>query len=67
VLTAERIEAPAEDRWTPAPAGGWPGPSKRPGPAIAEFGEAHADLTEADHRELSAAAAAGRIQARSDI
>jgi uncharacterized protein (DUF2252 family) len=35
--------------------------------ALAEFGEGYADVTEADHRRLAEAAAAGRVLARSDL
>ena len=35
--------------------------------AIADFGEAYADVTEADHARLAEAAAAGRVRAQSDI
>jgi uncharacterized protein (DUF2252 family) len=35
--------------------------------AVAEFGEAYADVTEADHRELADAVAAGRIAAVTDL
>jgi uncharacterized protein (DUF2252 family) len=35
--------------------------------AIAEFGEAYADVNEADHRRLAEAATSGRVRARSDL
>jgi uncharacterized protein (DUF2252 family) len=35
--------------------------------ALAEFGEAYADITESDHRRLAEAAATGRIRAQSDL
>jgi uncharacterized protein (DUF2252 family) len=35
--------------------------------ALAEFGEAYADVTEADHARLARAAADGRVPARSDL
>jgi uncharacterized protein (DUF2252 family) len=35
--------------------------------ALADFGEAYADVNEGDHSELAEAAAAGRVQARSDL
>ena len=35
--------------------------------ALADFGEAYADINESDHRELAEAAAAGRVQAQSDL
>ncbi|MGY1618217.1 DUF2252 domain-containing protein [Geodermatophilus sp. SYSU D00691] len=35
--------------------------------AVAEFGEAYADVNDGDHRQLADAAAAGRVQARSDL
>jgi hypothetical protein len=35
--------------------------------ALADFGEAYADLTERDHAQLAGAAADGRVQAASDL
>jgi uncharacterized protein (DUF2252 family) len=35
--------------------------------ALADFGEAYADVTEGDHRALAEAAAAGRVHAQSDL
>ncbi len=35
--------------------------------ALADFGEAYADINESDHRQLAEAAAAGRVQAQSDL
>jgi uncharacterized protein (DUF2252 family) len=35
--------------------------------AVADFGEAYADVTERDHRQLADAAASGRVRAQSDI
>jgi uncharacterized protein (DUF2252 family) len=35
--------------------------------ALAEFGEAYADATEGDHRQLAEAAASGRVKALSDL
>ena len=35
--------------------------------ALAAFGEAYADVTESDHRQLAEAAAAGRVRAQSDL
>jgi uncharacterized protein (DUF2252 family) len=35
--------------------------------ALAEFGEAYADATERDHRQLAEAAASGRVRAQSDL
>jgi thiamine monophosphate kinase len=35
--------------------------------ALADLGEAYADVTESDHRRLAEAAAAGRVRAQSDL
>ena len=35
--------------------------------ALADFGEAYADATEGDHRQLAEAASSGRVQAESDL
>ena len=35
--------------------------------ALAEFGEAYADATERDHRQLAEAAGSGRVRAQSDL
>ena len=35
--------------------------------ALAEFGEAYADVTEGDHRQLAQAAASGRVRAQVDL
>ena len=35
--------------------------------ALAEFGEAYADVTEGDHRQLAQAAASGRVRAQLDL
>jgi hypothetical protein len=35
--------------------------------AVADFAEAHADVTEDDHRRLADAVSGGRIEARTDL
>ena len=35
--------------------------------AVADFGEAYADVTEGDHRQLAEAVASGRVRAQSDL